>query len=154
MSYKILWCHTFLFGPRDGLCTDLTSDEDKFWFKRTTQDVDEIKHTFDLLKLSEDDLKTVEQDHQDYCKATGEPLLYGEPHKRQPRLMYRKMDESQIPVSSDGGFEAKYRGMMITQKYNHSFDSGLVRGEVVAKISEDDFINYLVPHSISKTVTK
>lgn len=117
------------------------------------QDADTIaesKYTYDLVRLDADTLMMVSDNHLAYCEATHTPVYHGDvftPSKKDVALQGAPEDLKPF-VNEKGFIEAKFSGMLKVSQYQHKFSSAAITGEVVATISQDDFQNFSVPHTL------
>ena len=147
---KILWVHDEFEGPLNGLAE---YHGDKVWFNRSM--ISPTDHSscrlYTLLKLEENTLKMVEENHVKYCNETGAPLNHGDPLKIRRKQYISKVDLSKFATEinpKDNSFDATQRVLTSVNVFNHTFNSQGIFGHYTATIKETDFSNYFVPHQI------
>lgn len=118
-KYQILWVHDYFNGPVNGLLLAKKEiGDEKLWFDRC-DDSSEYK----LIKLSSEDIASIEEKHILYCKERGLPVYHGDPfiRSKQPRTF---------------------------KIYGNVLKSSDIKGEEVGRIVEKDFENFHVPNII------
>lgn len=139
MSVKILWIQHAFNGPLNGLAE---YKGEKVWFRKVENSESElISSKYELVKLSEDDLKKVEDNHIRYCKELNLPLHYGyEAKPTKPVKMISRDKEKGT---------GKIRVLTENAKiFTHSFVCSDLKGEVVALIKDEEFSNFNIPRKV------
>jgi hypothetical protein len=156
---KILWVHDDFDGPVNGLAL---YNGEKVWFTRVQLPfivespdealvkVEEPVRTYNLSRLSPDDLKFVEDNHLTYCQETGAPLNHGDPMIIKSRATVVRPDLKEvIPEGQDSiEVETEMRTLISVKQYHHRYDPNQVDGEFICCVKETDFINYRVPRRV------
>ena len=129
-NLKILWVHTDFNGPENGLAL---FNNNKIWFSRKNNESD----MYILLKISDEKIKELEEDHLNYCNQTGLPFLHGDPYK-----IIRKTHG--IKFSNEK--ESKLRALFDSKTINRVNND--IVGEYIMDVKNTDFENYYVAHCI------
>lgn len=154
---RILWTYDDFNGPRSGLAL---YDGVKVWFaqieepkvvsntniKVPSKDESSKKlatqQTFFVLKkLDEEMLKKIEDDHLEYCKATGAPVHHGDPYISNRIKMAN-------PTNTPAGATPNIRCLSDSKSYVHKFKPIEITGDVIAVVKEEDFDNFHVAKQI------
>lgn len=170
-SLKILWAAVTLSQPICGLA--LMNDV-KVWFQQldveqsivspkplagtTTaetldllddEDFDESDwkppvFRYQILTLNPETLATLEQDHLDYCQATGEPMYHGDPIASKTPSMGQQGEGYRQNFD-----EFTFTGLtQESTEYAHKLNVLQVSGTELMIVESTKFSNFLVPHMI------
>jgi len=147
MSAKILWVNEEYDGPMNGIAE---YDGTKTWFVRLNTPSIITSHIivstignggsdrlYQLFKIDEDSMKTLEDNHIRYCEETGAPLNHGDSRKT-------KHTRQKSTVESEVVLKQKPSEM---KKFIHDLPRN-VQSEYITTIRESEFSNYLVSHRL------
>ena len=116
MSNKILWVFTHIREPIDGM---LSVNGEKKWFKKNEDD----STKYDVYDLTEEQINSLENERDKYCKEMKVPRLYREPF---PERDHDDFD-TQIFKVRVFKFEVSYNLRLPPKSYT---------------ISKDDIVNF------------
>ena len=134
MSVKILWVNEEYDGPMNGVAD--YKGEKVFFVRLGTPSIissseviissngEESDRLYQLYKIDEESMSTLEENHRDYSEKTGAPLNHGDPRKVKQRK----------------------KGTEVT-KFVHNLPRN-VQSEYVTTITESEFSNYFVPNRL------
>lgn len=119
---KIIWVGHDFNGPINGIAE---YKSEKLWFNRISEG--EIC-TYDLYRIDNDTMESLQKNHEEYCKITGRPLLHGDA----------------IRVIKNSGEDAG----KILKVYKHMYENINMSGEYIKTITSDNIINFIVPRKL------
>lgn len=158
---KISWVQDNFSGPINGM---IEYQGEELWFSvandplfKSSTDVAVPKvessneeRTFNLLRLSPEVMKEVNDNHIEYCNKTGAPLFHGDPWKKKPVTQAVKATSEELKEALPEGkttFEVQPRQMSRVVQHIHSAPILNITGEYVATIKQSDISNYNVAQS-------
>jgi hypothetical protein len=129
---KILWVHDHFNGPENGLAE---YNNKKVWFQL-------VNDKFNIIKLSNEKLELIEEDHKKYCQILNKPQLFEDNYNIRNRTQIKKN------ISQEGPFEAIQKSMTGFKIHIHSYNPLEVEGELITTLNKKDIENYSIPHKI------
>ena len=146
-TLKILWTQDQLEGPVNGLAL---YEGEKLWFRRmhTAEPVDFRRYA--LLRISEDQLKMVEDDHHRYCEEMQSPFHHGDPRVLRKKTSVHRGDLKAMMPEGKSFIEVPMavQGMVLVKQYVHLYNPDQIEGEIVKEVPESEFSNYNVPQRV------
>ena len=103
MTVKIIWVNEEYEGPMNGVCE---FRGEKIWFMRfntpsiissdiiVNRQEEQDDRLYQLYKLDNQSMETLEENHKKYCEETGAPLFHGDARK-----IFRDRQKKQIKFS-------------------------------------------------------
>jgi len=101
------------------------------------------KRQYRLLRLSEQDLLAVTDNHINYCRETGAPVIHGAPRVVKIKKEKGPDNNQETAVKEEGKSEKK-----VSNEFTHAIVSFNITGAHVATIKQSDFANYWVEHEV------
>lgn len=161
-SAKIVWVQDNFSGPTNGV---LEYQGEELWFAvngdvfaKSSTDVavpqvvsSKEERTFNLLRLTSEQMAEVTKNHTEYCSKTGAPLYHGDPWRKKPLVQVVKASPEEMKTALPEGKESfEVQPRLLSNVIQHEFTVSPmnVTGEYITTIKQSDISNYFMPHTI------